>query len=105
MIEINEIEPGDGPEAKHGSKLTVHYIGRLTDGTKFDSSYDRGKPFEVTLGTTRIISGFELGLTGMKKGGKRKITIPPEMAYGERGTGPIPPNSTLIFELELVDIG
>lgn len=102
-LEIEDITVGDGNEAREGSKVIVHYSGTLTDGTKFDSSYDQGDPFEFNLGASEVIKGWDMGVVGMKVGGKRKLTIPPDLAYGEAGAGAsIPPNSTLIFEIELL---
>ncbi|MBI2484601.1 FKBP-type peptidyl-prolyl cis-trans isomerase [Candidatus Uhrbacteria bacterium] len=95
---------GEGEGAATGDVLRVHYTGTLVDGTKFDSSLDRGVPFEVTLGTGAVIEGWERGLLGMKKGEKRRLTIPPELGYGDRQAGDIPPNSTLVFEVELLEI-
>ncbi|MEK7076825.1 MAG: FKBP-type peptidyl-prolyl cis-trans isomerase [Patescibacteria group bacterium] len=96
---------GSGAEAKTGDTVRVHYAGRLADGTKFDSSYDRGEPFEFTIGAGKVILGWELGIPGMKVGGKRKLTIPPELGYGEGGSLPvIPPNATLVFEVELLEV-
>jgi FKBP-type peptidyl-prolyl cis-trans isomerase FkpA len=97
---------GEGTEAKEGSKVTVHYTGTLESGKKFDSSVDRGKPFgPITLGKREVIKGWEEGLQGMKVGGKRKLIIPPSLGYGERGAGDvIPPNATLIFEVELLKV-
>jgi FKBP-type peptidyl-prolyl cis-trans isomerase len=103
-LKIEDIVVGTGKEAKDGNKVTVNYIGTLTDGTKFDSSYDRKEPFSFTLGEGSVIPGWDQGLLGMKKGGKRKLTIPSDLAYGESGSGPIPPNSTLIFEIELLKV-
>ena len=104
-LEIEDIIVGDGDEAREGSKVAVHYSGTLTDGTKFDSSYDRGDPFEFNIGASEVIKGWDMGVSGMKVGGKRKLTIPPELAYGEAGAGAsIPPNSTLIFEIELLKV-
>ena len=105
MLEIETIVEGSGVESKVGDSLTVHYTGMLEDGTKFDSSVDRGTPFNFILGIGQVIEGWEKGMEGMKVGEKRKLTIPPEYAYGERGVpGVIPPNTTLIFEVELLEI-
>ena len=99
---INDIVEGSGPGAKVGDTLLVHYEGTLEDGTKFDSSYDRGEPFEVTVGVSQVIRGWHLGLIGLKVGGKRELVIPPHLGYGESSNDPIPPNSTLYFTVELV---
>ena len=105
MLEIETIVDGSGVESKVGDSLTVHYTGMLEDGTKFDSSVDRGTPFNFILGIGQVIEGWEKGMEGMKVGEKRKLTIQPEYAYGERGVpGVIPPNATLIFEVELLEI-
>src|SRR6476661_7980898 len=99
-LEITDELVGKGAEAKTGSTVKVHYTGTLMSGKKFDSSRDRGDPFEFTLGAGSVIKGWDQGVVGMKVGGKRKLVIPPELAYGERGfPGAIPPNSTLIFEV------
>ncbi len=103
-LKIEDIKVGTGKEVKSGDTVVIHYVGTLTDGTKFDSSYDRGKPFETQIGTGQVIKGWDLGVVGMKVGGKRKLTIPPELAYGDQAVGPIPANSTLIFEVELIDV-
>ena len=96
---------GTGAEAQAGKTVTVHYTGWLTDGTKFDSSIDSGKPFSFALGAGRVIKGWDEGVAGMKVGGKRKLMIPPQLGYGARGAGNvIPPNAELIFEVELLDI-
>jgi FKBP-type peptidyl-prolyl cis-trans isomerase FkpA len=102
---IEDLEVGDGAQAKSGDKVSVHYTGWLTNGTKFDSSIDRGRPFEFTLGAGGVIQGWDEGVAGMKVGGKRKLTIPPELAYGAQDSGGvIPPNATLVFEIELLGI-
>lgn len=96
---------GSGKEAVSGNKISVHYLGKLEDGTKFDSSYDRKQPFEFMLGAGEVISGWDLGVSGMKEGGKRKLTIPSDLGYGATGSPPvIPPNATLIFEVELLKV-
>lgn len=101
---IEELECGDGEAAERGQTIVVHYRGTFEDGEQFDASYDRDQPFPFTLGAGMVIQGWDEGLVGMQVGGKRKLTIPPELAYGETGQGPIPPNSTLIFEVELLEI-
>lgn len=103
---IKEIlKQGAGQEAKIGDQVSVHYTGTLTDGTKFDSSLDRGTPFVFTLGEGRVIQGWEQGVLGMKVGEKIKLTVPPELGYGQAGyPGAIPGNATLIFEVELLSI-
>ncbi len=96
---------GRGPAAKTGDTVSVHYVGTLLDGNKFDSSRDRKQPFEFTLGQGRVIKGWDQGVVGMKVGEKRKLVIPPSLAYGPRGRPPvIPPNSSLVFEIELLAI-
>jgi hypothetical protein len=103
--EIVEVLKGNGPEAVVGKMVTVHYTGKLTNGTKFDSSLDRNSPFTFQLGSEQVIPGWEKGVAGMKVGGKRKLTIPSKDGYGERGAPPvIPPNSTLVFDVELLDV-
>jgi FKBP-type peptidyl-prolyl cis-trans isomerase len=101
---IEILEEGEGEEAKSGDILTVHYAGRLLDGQLFDSSYERGEPFMFVLGEGRVIQGWEEGLEGMKVNEKRLITIPSHMGYGEMGSGNIPPNAGLEFEVELLAI-
>jgi len=105
-LRIEDITTGEGDVAKANTKVSVHYTGWLENGTKFDSSVDRGKPFEFVLGTGSVIKGWDQGVEGMKVGGKRKLTIPSDLAYGANGVGGglIPPNATLIFEVELLGI-
>jgi len=97
---------GTGVAAQNGQTVSVHYVGTLTDGTVFDSSRNRGQPFSFTLGAGQVIKGWDMGVLGMKIGEKRRLTIPPELAYGATGTpgGPIPPNATLTFEVELLKV-
>jgi peptidylprolyl isomerase len=103
-LKIEDIKKGEGPEVKSGDTVEIHYKGTLTNGKKFDSSYDRGTPFETKIGVGQVIEGWDKGVVGMQVGGKRKLTIPPSMGYGDRAAGEIPPNSTLIFEVELLGI-
>ena len=101
-----DLTVGTGAEATKGQQVTVHYTGWLTNGTKFDSSMDRRDPFVFNLGRGQVIKGWDEGVQGMKVGGKRKLTIPPAMGYGSRGAGGvIPPNATLVFEVELLGVG
>ena len=105
QIKIEDLTLGTGNEAVSGKSVTVNYSGTLTNGTKFDSSYDRGTPFSFTLGAGEVIKGWDLGVAGMKVGGKRRLTIPSDLGYGSRGAGAdIPPNATLIFEVELLEV-
>jgi len=99
-----DIKIGTGGSPQPGRQVTVHYTGWLENGKKFDSSVDRGRPWEFTIGVGNVIKGWDEGIMTMKVGGKRKFIIPPELAYGKSGRGPIPPNATLIFEVELLDV-
>ena len=104
-LRIIDLEQGNGAEATAGQTVVVHYRGTLEDGSQFDASHDRGTPFSFPLGRGRVIKGWDEGVQGMKVGGKRKLVIPPDLGYGSRGAGGvIPPNATLIFEVELLDI-
>ena len=105
-LEIEDLVVGEGPEVQDGDIASVHYTGWLVDGTKFDGSRDRGtEPFKFQLGVGMVIQGWDRGVPGMRVGGVRKLTIPPEQGYGERDLGVIPPNSILIFEIELIEVG
>jgi len=104
-LEIEDLREGTGAEACAGQRVTVHYVGTLTDGSKFDSSRDRGEGFTFKLGAGQVIKGWDQGVAGMKVGQLRKLTIPAELAYGARGFPPvIPPNATLVFEVELLAV-
>ena len=108
-LKYTDTKTGDGATAKSGNKVSVQYTGWLSDtgakGKKFDSSVDRGQPFQFTLGAKQVIAGWDEGVAGMKVGGKRTLTIPPELGYGSRGApGAIPPNATLIFDVELLQV-
>ena len=108
-LKYTDTKTGDGTTAKAGNKVSVHYTGWLSDngakGKKFDSSVDRGQPFQFTLGAKQVIAGWDEGVAGMKVGGTRTLTIPPELGYGARGApGAIPPNATLIFDVELLQV-
>ena len=101
---IEDLVVGTGATAAVGDTVSVHYVGTLANGTKFDSSYDRGQPYAFRIGAGQVIAGWEQGVPGMKVGGKRRLTIPPSLGYGGQAYGPIPANSTLIFDIELVSI-
>ena len=102
---VTDIRPGDGKAVVKGALIITHYTGTLEDGTVFDSSHERGKPFQCVIGTGRVIKGWDQGLMGMKVGGKRKLFVPAHLAYGERQIGAhITPNSNLIFEIELLEV-
>lgn len=104
-LKIKDVIVGNGAEAKSGDIVTVNYVGTLDGGKKFDSSYDRNEPFPFTIGAGDVIKGWDLGVAGMKVGGKRELTIPPELGYGERGASTIiPPNATLHFTVELLNV-
>jgi FKBP-type peptidyl-prolyl cis-trans isomerase len=110
-LEITDTRAGTGPEARPGRRVSVHYTGWLYHpqkeghrGRKFDSSRDRGEPYELTLGAGEVIPGWDEGLAGMKAGGTRTLVIPPSMGYGRQGSGPIPPNATLVFDVELMAV-
>lgn len=104
-FKIEEVKIGTGKEVKAGDIVSVHYTGTLTDGTKFDSSVDRGAPFETKIGVGRVIQGWDMGIVGMKEGGKRKLTIPYQYGYGEMGAEPLIPGfATLLFDVELLEI-
>jgi FKBP-type peptidyl-prolyl cis-trans isomerase len=104
-LQIEDLHLGTGDQAVAGKPVRVHYVGTLLDGAKFDSSRDRGQPFQFPLGGGKVIQGWDQGVAGMKVGGLRKLTIPPHLGYGARGIGPIPPNATLVFEVELLSVG
>lgn len=101
---IEDTKVGTGKTAEAGTMVSVHYVGTLTNGTKFDSSRDRGAAFTFALGAGQVIEGWDKGVAGMKVGGVRKLVIPPDLAYGDRAIGSIPANSTLVFEVELLDV-
>ena len=102
---IEDLTVGDGATATAGQSVLVHYTGWLTDGSKFDSSVDRGEPFEFNLGRGQVVPGWDQGVAGMQIGGKRKLTIPPELGYGSRGAGGvIPPNAKQVFDVELLAV-
>lgn len=101
---IQDIRVGKGKQALRGTQVTVHYVGKLKNGQQFDSSRKRGKPFTFVLGENQVIQGWEKGILNMREGGLRKLVIPPQMGYGDRPAGAIPPNSTLYFEVELLKV-
>ncbi len=103
-LQTEDLAKGDGAVAEAGKTVTVNYTGWLTDGTKFDSSLDAGQPFTFGLGAGQVIPGWDKGVEGMKVGGKRVLVIPADMGYGAQGTGPIPPNATLVFQVDLLDV-
>jgi FKBP-type peptidyl-prolyl cis-trans isomerase len=103
-VKVDTLRRGDGPEAVNGKTVHVHYNAWLTNGKKVDSSYDKGEIFVFTLGKREVIPGWEAGMIGMKKGEMRRFTIEPSQAYGEKGKANVPPNATIIFELELLDL-
>jgi FKBP-type peptidyl-prolyl cis-trans isomerase len=103
-VQTEDLVVGTGAAAASGNTVTVNYIGRLQDGRVFDDSYVRGQPIAFRIGAGQVIPGFEQGIVGMRVGGKRRLTIPPELAYGSSGNGPIPPNATIVFEVELMAV-
>jgi FKBP-type peptidyl-prolyl cis-trans isomerase len=103
-LKIEDVKIGTGDVAVKGALISVHYVGTLVNGKKFDSSRDRGEPFQFPLGQGMVIQGWEQGFEGMKVGGIRKLTIPPALGYGSQDVGPIPANSTLLFEVELLAV-
>jgi FKBP-type peptidyl-prolyl cis-trans isomerase len=105
VIEVEEVQAGEGPTVKDGDTVEMHYVGSFPDGKKFDSSRDRNQTFSFKVGSGMVIKGFDLAVLGMRKGGIRKVVIPPELGYGARGAGGvIPPNATLQFEVEVISI-
>jgi FKBP-type peptidyl-prolyl cis-trans isomerase len=103
-VQTEDLVVGTGAVAANGSIVTVNYIGRLQSGAVFDDSYARGQPIAFRIGAAQVIPGFEQGIVGMRVGGKRRVTIPPQLAYGSSGNGPIPPNATIVFEVELMAV-
>lgn len=104
-LNYSELTPGSGPVAQRGQNVAVHYTGWLPDGSKFDSSRDRGQVFNFALGKGQVIKGWDEGVEGMQVGGRRRLEIPPALGYGDRGVGPIPGGATLIFHVELIGVG
>lgn len=103
-LQIEDLQTGDGKVVVKGALITAHYTGWLEDGTVFDSSVQKGRPFQCVIGTGRVIKGWDLGLMGMRVGGRRKLFVPAHLGYGERTVGRIPANSNLIFEIELLEV-
>lgn len=103
-LQTEDITVGTGDTARNGDTLTVHYIGSFLDGRVFESSYTSGRPYTFRLGTGAVIAGWDQGIPGMRVGGKRRLTIPPSLAYGASGSGPIPPNTPIRFEVELLSL-
>jgi peptidylprolyl isomerase len=103
-LQYMDLTVGTGPTPRSGQTVSVHYTGWLRNGTRFDSSIDRGQPLRFELGTGRVIPGWEEGVSTMRVGGKRRLIIPPDLAYGSQGNGPIPPNSVIIFDVQLVNV-
>jgi peptidylprolyl isomerase len=104
MLKIEDTQLGTGKAVKAGDQVCIHYKGTLQDGTEFDSSYGRNSPFVTYIGYGQVIEGWDIGIVNLKEGGKRKLTIPPELGYGKQAQGKIPANSTLIFEVELLKV-
>jgi len=103
-LQMEDVTVGTGTEAVAGKTVTVNYVGMLTNGTQFDSSYSHGQPFSFALGAGQVIQGWDQGVAGMKVGGKRILVIPPSLGYGAQAVGPIPANSTLVFQVELLGV-
>lgn len=103
-FKVEDLKVGSGPEVSGGDYITIHYHGTLEDGTVFDSSVERGSPFKTRIGVGEVIEGWDMGVPGMKVGGKRRLTIPAKLAYGDRAVGSIPAGSTLVFEVELLGV-